>query len=512
MQNVLINAKINICQIVPREMPRVKKMLGNGFVGHCLKPKDIHVGDFFVRKFPNPENIIPPIPTRPSYIDPNPTTFQEVIGKKIQRLILANLEGKGSKYNKLEKLLLKEGESAGSIRNIISAVETFKTKINDPIIKAAIKREVEMDYGYYSYRFHVLEDLVSLVKVDSSLYCHPRPFNIDNYKKSPVYKVLTHLIDIGDPGKVVEEIRQTPINHLPKTSEARWLKNGIELEALKSYIKLGVFNEYNALPKYLYEQYYLSRLSPETRNICKKILQEFDTKVFLEDETDPIPARKIVDELTEWANAAKAKQKDFKSPLVIDINRWDPGYIENKDSGGYYCDSTKIVSIKNNLENAIRHEIVHSIDPYINSYSGSINGRNMDEIIVRGPVKPSGQIGDLIWSECKYKDEFFNAGISPSLIRYAYKDAREFKAVAAQGDYSKYSPEFKKLLVDIGLPEYVFDMKPESLSVNNAEFFAELRKHHPELNTIEKVRGFLIRNAKSEGEYSHYLDYFSAIV
>ena len=59
--------------------------------------------------------------------------------------------------------------------------------------------------------------------------------------------------------------------------------------------------------------------------------------------------------------------------------------------------------------------------------------------------------------------EFRNAGISDSHIPYAFNDTQEFIAVAAEGDMSKYSPEFKQMLIDFGMPEWMFNMKPKNI-------------------------------------------------
>ena len=48
------------------------------------------------------------------------------------------------------------------------------------------------------------------------------------------------------------------------------------------------------------------------------------------------------------------------------------------------------------------------------------------------------------------------------MFPYAYQNTEEFIAVASEGDMSQYSPEFKQLLVDFGMPSWVFNMKPKS--------------------------------------------------
>ena len=69
--------------------------------------------------------------------------------------------------------------------------------------------------------------------------------------------------------------------------------------------------------------------------------------------------------------------------------------------------------------------------------------------------------------KCKYYDEFKNAGISEGHIPYAYNNPAEFIAVAAEGDMTKYSDEFKKVLIDFGMPEWMLKLP----SKPNASWF-----------------------------------------
>lgn len=62
---------------------------------------------------------------------------------------------------------------------------------------------------------------------------------------------------------------------------------------------------------------------------------------------------------------------------------------------------------------------------------------------------------DLEVDKCKYVNELRKGGISEKLIEYAYTNPLEFVAVASQGDFSKYSLEFKKYLTELGMPEWM---------------------------------------------------------
>ena len=74
-----------------------------------------------------------------------------------------------------------------------------------------------------------------------------------------------------------------------------------------------------------------------------------------------------------------------------------------------------------------------------------------------GGTKRQEKVRD--YQNCKYKEEFLKAGIDACHISYAYKDRNEFLAVAAEGDMSKYSPEFKSVLIKLGMPDFVFDLE-----------------------------------------------------
>ena len=58
-----------------------------------------------------------------------------------------------------------------------------------------------------------------------------------------------------------------------------------------------------------------------------------------------------------------------------------------------------------------------------------------------------------------FRDELINGGVPKSYLDYAYTDRAEFIAVAAMGDTTRYSNNFKKVLVDLGVPEWFFNIK-----------------------------------------------------
>ena len=109
-----------------------------------------------------------------------------------------------------------------------------------------------------------------------------------------------------------------------------------------------------------------------------------------------------------------------------------------------YKDAKLAIQIKNGFlhstEHAIRHEIMHFNDRYSDHKIDEEDADLIDSIM---PVHYIDGEPVLDYENCLYKEELLNAGIGVKHIKYAYTNRKEFLAVAAEGDFSKYSPEFK---------------------------------------------------------------------
>ncbi len=273
-----------------------------------------------------------------------------------------------------------------------------------------------------------------------------------------------------------------------------------KIETLKNFMRENYYQEGNlnytrretAHIRQLYEDKYLSTLPAETRECCQKIYDSFGVKIFVADENDTNSLNYIYNELLEWQKAGKGKAT---LPPILDLSVIKQGYIDKVfRSGGYHENPSHNISINaeylDSIKHAIRHEIAHANDSKIKQKSGIITVYNkdgteeeinIDEIIVHKTEQAKDADGNLLFNpdgtpvmvkakaedgtfvpdfdKCKYVDEFRNAGIPDRHISYAYNNKAEFLAVAAEGDYSKYSKEFKELLVKLGLPDWMFKMK-----------------------------------------------------
>ena len=274
-----------------------------------------------------------------------------------------------------------------------------------------------------------------------------------------------------------------------------------KIETLKNFMRANYYQEGNlnytrretAHIRQLYEDKYLSTLPAETRERCQKIYDSFGVKMFLADENDTNSLDYIYNELMEWQKAGKGKAT---LPPIIDLSVIKQNYIDKVfQSGGYHENPSHNISLNarylDSIRHAIRHEIAHANDSHVRqkdgiltvyNKDGTTEQINIDEIIVHKTEQAKDAGGNPLFNsdgtpvmvktkaedgtfapdldKCKYVDEFRNAGVSEYMIEYAYTDKAEFLAVAAEGDYSKYSKEFKELLVKLGLPDWMFKMTP----------------------------------------------------
>ena len=182
-------------------------------------------------------------------------------------------------------------------------------------------------------------------------------------------------------------------------------------------------------------------VSPQVIAKCKKINESFGTKVFLSAQDNPeIVLNDINVELSKWV---KASQGQAKLPPYIDFTTIDTEWYETTHQAysNYWANGalsfkkqshSSLMSIK-----TLRHELTHTNDNIL----GDI---------------PSKYDFDKICK--KYTPELRRAGLANFAIDYGKTKPWEFIAVAAQGDLSSYSQEFRKVLIDFGMPPWMFNL------------------------------------------------------
>ena len=236
-------------------------------------------------------------------------------------------------------------------------------------------------------------------------------------------------------------------------------KKESRLEALKQYI---VENQEPEMADYMYKKYYVNSLHPKAKAEHLKILNEFGTKLFY--VNNPKAPSMVYDELARWKKVGGSK---FVPPSTIDLSQVKSVFIENEFSG-FFCKQLNSISVISDgaldIRETLRHEIRHGNDKRPNAEAfGVTNGVDVAEIVGRR----------------KYSEEFANAGIEAVEgvgCDYAYTDKSEFVAVAAEGDCSRYSEEFKKVLVKLGMPKWFFNIELAHPAIKRAaEKIAELK-------------------------------------
>lgn len=207
---------------------------------------------------------------------------------------------------------------------------------------------------------------------------------------------------------------------------------------------------------YMYEEIYLKKshfpaqLSDTSKNMLIKVNRDFGTKVILPSCGEYIYyIEYIKKELEEWNNASSGQAK---YPPVIDLLKSKVNYIDNTSAYGIsrssgFCrpNGSKYIAIDGyqNIEGTLRHELMHANDQkllstfprycHINTYGKK----------------------EELYGE-------FKAGkpnISRSHFEYAFNNPKEFIAVAAEGDMSKYSQWFIDQLIELGMPNWVINLR-----------------------------------------------------
>ena len=236
---------------------------------------------------------------------------------------------------------------------------------------------------------------------------------------------------------------------------------------------------------YIYEKYYVSKIpDAKTKKLCKEINRTYGVRVLLSNKTRDInKALSIIkQELDDWTKFSGGKAR---LPRILDLNICDVRY---EDAGAYsnIWGNIHYNGAEMYTHNVIRHEIMHLNEPIIfTKYTSDAElAKLIRSIIPSKKVKINGKEKEVLdWENCKYREEFLKAGTNPKHIEYAYTNKSEFLAVAAEGDLSQYSPEFKEILIKIGMPEYVFNLPIYDADVNNNTYIVQkILKKHPKTN------------------------------
>lgn len=291
------------------------------------------------------------------------------------------------------------------------------------------------------------EELLDVVNTSNNKYLEIGTRQSELYKKAKAYfKFKNQIQNESDLHKIMEQ--------------------ELKYEKLKKFI-VKHENYSPEISKKLYEKCYLPTLNNETKSVCKKISDEFGTKLFLtKNSNDKNTAQYIHDEFLQWQIASERKAK---FPPYIDLSdKTSEKAIKNEIGGQFSLDKHIDITEKKQLVHGLRHEMVH------------LN----DEDIFYHAIEPYR----------RFETDLINAGISNRSIKHAFSGIRELKAVAmgtlkAGKDYSIYSPEFKKCLIELGIPEWMFNIKPKAELKKEIIYLSDA-KHVPSDKPREQQKKF----------------------
>lgn len=272
-------------------------------------------------------------------------------------------------------------------------------------------------------------------------------------------------------------------------------------EALKDLL---AFTRDNEMADYMYKEMYIKKqnLPKSIEEKCLNISDKYKTKLFLSAEsTDRIKEIGLIEnEFKLWAEASEGTAH---YPKVLDMNKINSSYIDNTAAyGSRAAGELSQVGATLNLDgsttdvinHALRHELMHLNDRYALSIRAvKALEPKINEIMPRKIVVKNGKQYNVVdYDNCKYREEFLNAGISPKHIAYAYNSREEFIAVASEGDMSKYSPEFKKVLRELGMPEFASKLPVTNPKIkSNVEIIEDIRHDLPNEKDFKKLAGYV---------------------
>ena len=194
------------------------------------------------------------------------------------------------------------------------------------------------------------------------------------------------------------------------------------------------------------------RLSDEEVEKLDKIYSKYNVMVFPSTMANNLDVLETIEkELECWKNASNG---EAKLPNIINLNTIQEGYLRNTvGSADLFENIINLDFRSKNIKSILRHEVMHINDkrPNMEDCVDLLNDIFATKIVEGKKV--------IDFDRCKYREELLKAGISIYDIKYAYTNRTEFVAVVAEGDVARYSPEFKDVLLKLGIPAYVWDLK-----------------------------------------------------
>lgn len=344
--------------------------------------------------------------------------------------------------------------------------------IDDPFIKSEIKNKLEefknctfKKYASCSYPLNnpqiqeimIIQDIVNQSKnkysVISKKYPPYQPYDyqktIEKTAEARVNEINKRAqklnLPLTDKDTELAKVKKRAASE--KSQFAKEIANCRSTESLEDYIK-NYSTKNKKMCLYLYKNYYLNKYPKEIQKRYLDIAKDFNTYVLLPTNYKDVNLKFIRKELTKWK---KWGGEDAVMPHYIKISKMIDNYIRTKHAAHATWDQKIYIKSTKYIKYALRHEMIHlntreyERDPFVDG----IEKDHFNDF--------SESDRELFKNKKWYRSELEKTNLSLAHINYAYTNAREFLAVAGE-DTSKYSDEFKEVLVRMGMPVWVFDL------------------------------------------------------
>ena len=377
-------------------------------------------------------------------------------------------------------------------------------KINK-YIKDELERAKELDDPYLTGedRLEILSklnrvaDAYHTLRGDYTRYVTERPLTGDLKDPTPV-EYLNFLRE-NDPEtaqkfeEFIAQVQSGKQNAGATKAQQNLVQDFIQAQKTEALKELAGSAQKNDIADYMYKEMYIKNLDlPQAvKDKCTEISEKYNSKIFLSAKSEDAAAeiKLIEQEYKDWEDATGG---NASYPRVLDMSTINKIYIDDNSAygsraGGETQQIGATIRLNGGTEASIhhvlRHEMMHLNDrmPLSQKAREEMN-RLFAEIAPKKNVRlGSLQLNRLDYENCKYKEEFLKAGIHPAHISYAYNSRNEFLAVAAEGDMSKYSPEFKEVLKKLGMPEEIFKLPVRNPHIiQNSQIAGQVRADLPD--------------------------------
>ena len=416
----------------------------------------------------------------------------EMIGKVVESetadlsrdFRLGSLEGTGIAKESLEAKIneLPEGEFKDYVDNWKNRAEGFMAgmiypkldKLIDVYEKALRSIENVKDESIKQQAMDMVSESIRSGDMTAAI---DRLSNIDKYIRirtlTPSERFMSYLKNVHP--EIYAEVQKNPdkINN-PKYKE---IKNDfLKLQKYENIIAECRAKAGTAEANTLYEQYLNeeivsdnAKIDARIKDLCRQINKDFGVKVFLPSNLKEagVGLKLVYQQLARYQMHAKAHGETANMPATLDFYRSEINFVKSSDVAGEYKAGSNSMSVNgltiDIIKKALGHELTHANDKKV-----------LKEF-------PAG------FNPKQYRQEFANAGLTFERFLYACTSPREFIAVASEGSISKYSEGFKKILKDLGMPEWMFEMDRVLTSDEQKKLDGNLRLFNAVFKDIEKL-------------------------